>query len=429
MGPAAEAARPLAGGRALRRDSMTHPKIRPVEAMPVEIDGEQLIYLRDPLGYASQGVLLPPPAFFIVSLFDGQHSNLDVQEAFAQRFGEILPSDALSALIAQLDAHYYLEGERFASLERETRERFAASPVRPLAHADTCYSADEQRLRAQLAGFFTEAHGPGAPAPCRSERAPRAIIAPHIDLRAGGPCYAWAYREIAERSDAQVFVLLGTSHAGGSHPFIVTRKDFATPMGTVRTDEAFIDRLESAYGGELYRDEILHRNEHSLEFQALFLQYVLGGRRPFSIVPILVGPFHHLVTARRQPTDDPAVGTFVQALRRVMAEESRPVCLVAGVDFAHVGRKFGDAQGLDPGFLDWVESEDRALLGALEQADASGFFDLVAKDGDRRRICGLSPMYTLLATLGSARGRVLRYERSDDPQTQSAVSFASLAFD
>jgi hypothetical protein len=38
-------------------------------------------------------------------------------------------------------------------------------------------------------------------------------------------------------------------------------------------------------------------------------------------------------------------------------------------------------------------------------------------------------MYTLLATLSGGRGRLLHYDRNDDLQTQSAVSFASIAFE
>jgi hypothetical protein len=408
---------------------MDYPKLRPVEALPVEIDGKTLVYLRDPAGFASSGVLLPPPIFFIVSLFDGEHSITDIQGKFVRRFGELLLGDTVRELISQLDTHYYLEGERFASLERDVRRKFRDAPERPLAHAGTCYDADPERFRVQIAGFFDPPAGPGAPFPRRDGAPLRGLVAPHIDLRVGGPCYAWAYRELAERSDATVFVLLGTSHAGGSHPFIVTRKDFATPLGTVRTDTAFVTRLAQVYGGELERDEILHRNEHSLEFQALFLQYVLGGVRPFAIVPILVGSFHHTIGTRRLPMEDPSIGDFVAALRRTIETEARSVCLIAGVDFAHVGRKFGDAEGLDPAFLSWVEAEDRALIATLERVDADAFFGEIAKNGDRRRVCGFAPMYTLLSTLGAGRGRLLRYDRSDDPQTQSAVSFASLTFE
>ena len=409
--------------------SELRPRIRRVDALPIEVEGRTLVYLRDPAGYASQGVLLAPPAFFIATLCDGQHTTLDIQAEFARQYGEVLPGDTLHDLLEQLDTHFYLEGDRFATREREVRQRFAAAPARPLAHAGTCYDPDPERFRTQLGTFFEPPAGPGTPAGTRTGAPLRGLIAPHIDLRVGGPCYAWAYREVAERSDADVFVLLGTSHAGGSHPFIATRKDFETPIGTVHTDTSFIEGLEREYGGELYRDEILHRNEHSLEFQALFLQYVLGRVRPFTIVPVLVGSFHHMIESGRPPLEDEAIGNFIGALRRIIAAEARSVCIVAGVDFAHVGRKFGDEEGLDPTFLSWVEAEDRALIAPLERVDAAGFFDEIAKNRDRRRVCGFSPMYTLLATLDGGRGRLLRYDRSDEPQTQSAVSFASLAFE
>lgn len=408
---------------------MDYPKIRPVETIPVEIDNRRLICLRDPSGYASESLLLHPAALFIVSLFDGQHSILDIQEAFVRQFGELLPSETVREFITQLDTHYYLEGDRFASLERQVREQFQIAPTRALAHAGTCYHADAEQFREQLGAFFTDQAGPGLPRGRQPGPPVRAIIAPHIDLRVGGPCYAWAYREVAERSDADVFVLLGTSHAGGSHPFIVTTKDFETPLGLVRTDARFIALLQDAYGGELLRDEILHRHEHSVEFQVLFLQYVLGSERPFTIVPILVAPFHHMIARGQPPIEDPAIGDFITALRKAMAAESRSVCLVAGVDFAHVGHKFGDREGLDPSFLAWVESEDRALISPLEQADSMGFFREIAKNHDQRRICGFSPMYTLVAALDGVQGRLLRYDRSDEAQTQSAVSFASLVFD
>lgn len=52
----------------------------------------------------------------------------------------------------------------------------------------------------------------------------------------------------------------------------------------------------------------------------------------------------------------------------------------------------------------------------------------VAKDGDRRRVCGFAPMYTFLHLVDATHGKLLKYDRSIDPITQSSVSFASLAF-
>jgi hypothetical protein len=49
-------------------------------------------------------------------------------------------------------------------------------------------------------------------------------------------------------------------------------------------------------------------------------------------------------------------------------------------------------------------------------------------DGDRRRICGVAPIYALLYLLAGARGEVLRYTQWTDPAGEAAVTFASVAF-
>jgi hypothetical protein len=51
------------------------------------------------------------------------------------------------------------------------------------------------------------------------------------------------------------------------------------------------------------------------------------------------------------------------------------------------------------------------------------------KDRDARRICGLAPMYTQLELLRGRSARLLKYGIAMEPQSESAVSFASLAFD
>jgi hypothetical protein len=73
-----------------------------------------------------------------------------------------------------------------------------------------------------------------------------------------------------------------------------------------------------------------------------------------------------------------------------------------------------------------LEWEDRAMLEAVVATDPRAFYDSVARDGDRRRICGLSPIYALLRCLPTGRGRLLRYGQWPDPE--GVVTFASLAF-
>ena len=409
--------------------SLDYPKLRAIEAFPVAVENDTRIYMRDPLNYATEPLLLPQITYFILSHFDGQHSLLDIQEAFARKFSQVLPGDQLRQLIEQLDSYYYLDSERFAQLQQDTLNAFRQTSLRDMAHADTCYSSQPDEFTSQLGAFFDGDEGPGLPATNPQTQPPlRGLIAPHIDLRVGGPTYAWAYKELAERCDADLFVVLGTSHYGTNDLFVSTLKDYDTPLGPVKTDQAFVRALQANYSQDLFADELLHRTEHSLEFQMLFLQYVLADRRDFTVVPILVSSFHHMTMTKTPPTETPRVADFLTALHKTIADSRRSVCVVAGVDFAHVGQKFGDPGELTQDFLDWVEAEDRRLIQALENVDPGDFFDQIAKDADKRRVCGFAPMYTMLHLLDAKHGKLLKYDRSLDRQTQSSVSFASVAF-
>jgi AmmeMemoRadiSam system protein B len=198
----------------------------------------------------------------------------------------------------------------------------------------------------------------------------------------------------------------------------------------------FVRRLQAGCSADLFADEYLHRGEHSLEFQVVFLKFIAqlrarrGGRgRPFKIVPILVSSFHPMVETNTLPEKDPRIGDFLRRLRAQIESDARRVCLVAGVDLAHVGAQFGDEDTISPSFLNWVEAEDLRLIDRLVALDARGFFHEVAKDQDRRRICGFAPLYSLIHLLDGSRGRVLRYRQAFTRETNSAVTFTSVVFE
>jgi AmmeMemoRadiSam system protein B len=401
--------------------SPTPPRLRPIEAFPVDVDGNRLICLRDPLEYAAGPVLVGEPTFFVAAHLDGTRSIVDIQAAFARRYGATVTAAEIDELILTLDRHHYLESPGFMARRSEVDGAFLSAAVRPPAHAGTSYPDDPAALRVHLDGFF-------APLPARPR--PRGVlqglIAPHIDLRVGGTAYGHAYRALAETSNAERFIVLGTSHAPGTTLFAATRKDFATPLGTVTTDRSFLDRLAARMPGILYRDELLHRVEHAVEFQVVMLRHVLGDR-PFTIVPILVTSFHEMIHAGRSPRDDGRVGEALAAVRATLAEDDVPTAIIAGVDFAHVGEKFGDPEGLAPALLDATEAKDRRLIAALEAVDAEQFAAEVVADADRTRICGFAPMYAFLRLI-DAPGRLLHYDRTRDEATRSSVSYASMAF-
>jgi AmmeMemoRadiSam system protein B len=253
-------------------------------------------------------------------------------------------------------------------------------------------------------------------------------LSPHIDFQRGGPVYTWSYRELVEQSHANTFVILGVAHQYCRRRFVLTCKDFETPLGVVATDRSYVDRIASLAGRDLFDDELSHRTEHSIEFQVVFLQHVLGGRRNFTIVPILVGSFHDLMERGIDPIEDPEVRRFIEALRASEVASGKSVAYIGGIDLCHVGPEFGDPAPVDASLQEQVRQFDGAMLDRAAAGDPQGWFRTAGAVGNRWRVCGLAATYTLLHAIGPARGRLLRYNQALDDRRTCCVSFASMAF-
>ncbi|MBN2466573.1 MAG: AmmeMemoRadiSam system protein B [Deltaproteobacteria bacterium] len=408
---------------------MDYPKLRSVEIFPVEMEERKLICFRDPQRIAEEMVLLPQETFFFVRLFDGSHSIRDIQAEYMRAFGDLIHSDFLVEIAENLDRYYLLENDRYRERRKQIEEDFLRSPTRKLIVAGNGYDSDPENLKAQMDNFFLAEGGPGSPP--RVEGAPsglKAVIAPHIDLSRGGPCYAWAYKEVAENSADELFILLGTSHMPAEKYFVLTKKDFATPFGTLPTDPVIVGDLEETLGTQFFTDELLHRNEHSLEFQAVYLHYLFHDRRNISILPVLCGSFYELMAQGLHPHEDEQITRFIDALRKAIAEDDRSICLVAGADLAHVGPQFGDSLPASPAVMDRVKEKDLEMLDHVVHGDAEGFYEYILRENDQRNICGLSPIYTLLRLLDDGKGNLLNYSQWTDQGGAGAVTFASIAF-
>jgi MEMO1 family protein len=409
------------------------PRLRAVEAFPVEHEGQRCIALRDPAGFTDQIAVLPGPLLDLVSLFDGEHPLEAIREIVRRRHGQAPSIEQIAELVERLDEAGFIESARFEARRRAIDDAFRQSPLRPASHAGGAYAGQADALRAQIAGFFEHPDGPRGDGPRLGLIRPAAagaplagLIAPHIDFHRGGPTYGWAYQDLLDRADADLFVILGTCHAGMPDPFAVTLKPYDTPLGPVPVDLDFYEALRARAGQDLLASEPAHRSEHSIEFQAVMLQAVLGARRPFTILPMLASYLHEAVWLGTEPEADARVPRFLDGLRETIAASRRRVCVVAGVDLAHVGPRFGDAVPNSEASLAAVERADRAMLEAVVAVDAHGFYDQVAADQDARRICGLSPIHSLLRVLPAAPGRLLQYRQWPDPE--GAVTFCAVGF-
>jgi len=345
-----------------------------------------------------------------------------------RKFGEFLYTDKLQEIIGQLDVALFLEGERFQAALGQKEKEFKKASFRESVFAGKSYEADPGRLRAQVEGYFKGANGPGSLGEKKGRNGLRGVIVPHIDFQRGGFCYAFGHREIWERSSSDCFIIFGTAHTPMENPFCLTRKNFVSPLGTLNVDKELVDAVQSRCPEDLFRDEGVQRSEHSIEFQCVFLRYLYPEPHPLKIVPILSGSFHEAIDKGVSPMTLKPIQQFIDALREAVSSLGREVCYIASADLAHMGLQFGDREGINEYELRVISQEDQEMLGFAERVDGEGFFSSISREGDRRRICGLPSIYSMLKILDADRGKLLKYDQAFTPETHSVVSFASLAF-
>ncbi len=123
-----------------------------------------------------------------------------------------------------------------------------------------------------------------------------------------------------------------------------------------------------------------------------------------------------------------SIREFIGALSDSVLSLGRKVCYIASADLAHMGHQFGDREGMNDDGLRVLSQQDEEMLNYVERINAEGFFSFIAAERDRRKICGVPAIYTLLKLLNTKEGKLLKYGQAFTPETQSVVSFASLAF-
>ncbi len=267
------------------------------------------------------------------------------------------------------------------------------------------YEGKEDLLRKRIENCFLGKLGPGrAPeGEPGTSRNLKAVIAPHAGYMYSGQPAAHSYLKIFEDGRPDHIVILGPNHTGLGARLAVCNEDWETPLG-----KALFDRgLGSAIVEEnkfATNDCVAHSNEHSIEVQIPFLQYIFGP--DVNIIPICVSDQSYAVCE--------SIGMTLAKLA-----ESDDILVIASSDFTH----FESAES--------AKLKDNQALEYLEYMDPKGFLSFV--QGHRISICGAGPIAATLVfakECGATFFDLLKYTSSGDitGDTKSVVAYVSAAF-
>ncbi|MFW5729233.1 MAG: AmmeMemoRadiSam system protein B [bacterium] len=158
---------------------------------------------------------------------------------------------------------------------RDNHDR--AGPVREPVVEGIFYPEQKSELNRLISSLMS--HSPAVPA------APVAIITPHASLSYSGETMAAAFKRAAGRP-RDVVILVGPVHRDEEPVIIVPESRlFRTPLGECPVDEDLCARLLEE-SPAVVQDDIPHLEEHCLEVQLPFVQYLYPEAR---ILPLLMG--------------------------------------------------------------------------------------------------------------------------------------------
>lgn len=404
--------------------SLERPAIRPLDVQRVdEPQGTgRGVVLVDRLGI-SEPAFIPEGMLPIVGRCTGERSLAEIRAEAESQYAEPLTLEAVTQLVQQLDERLLLIGARYEAAAATAAAAFMAGGTRPSSQAGSAgYPRDPDELRRALDRLLD-----AAPAPDVAPTALRGLIAPHIDLHRGAAGYASAYRRLLAAEPADLYVVFGTGHAGPSAPVTGLLLDWQTPLGTVPTDREFVLAVHDRLGAPDPTDLLIHRDEHSLEFQVLLLQHIHARRAtktPFRVAGFLCG-------ALPSGDGDPLCEAFGQQLiatfRAAEAAATGRVCYIAGADLAHIGPFFGDPAPVDDARLDRLAAIEQQRLTLLERGQPGPFHAAVECDRNPDRVCS-APAITLTAALAGGAGELLHYGQARAADDSQTVSFCAMSF-
>jgi AmmeMemoRadiSam system protein B/AmmeMemoRadiSam system protein A len=228
------------------------------------------------------------------------------------------------------------------------------------------------------------------------------LLMPHAGYQYSG---AVAGATLSRIKFKDTFIIIGPSHSGLGKPFsVMPEGTWKTPLGDVEVDEELARKIISLskYAEEDYR---AHEDEHAVEVQVPFLQYIKPDVR---IVPII------LLGAR-----DAIYKEIGHAIARAIKELKREAVILASGDMTHHEPQ------------ETARKKDMAAVEAMLALDED---ELTRRyNGMHITMCAHGPLVVLMTAareLGVTGAEFIKYQTSGDStgDYDAVVGYAGVIF-
>ncbi len=256
------------------------------------------------------------------------------------------------------------------------------------------------------------------------DRLPDDIVAgivPHAGWMFSGELAAMVFEAIRQQDGkVHTFVIFGAAHSYlSSRPAVYDHGSWVTPLGEAAIDEDFVRSILDT--GMVVSDISAHHNEHSIEVQVPFIQYLFAGAK---IVPILV------------PVGEDA-GSLGQAVGSAIKAQDNKIVCIGSTDLTHYGPRYGFVpMGSGAGGLKWARDvNDREFIELALKLDAEA---MVTNSVETGSACGGGAAAATVAaarSVGKQEGLLLGHTTSNEIMQQKmgtrsaeSVGYAAIVY-
>lgn len=274
------------------------------------------------------------------------------------------------------------------------------------------YEDSKEMLKEQIKESFMHEKGPGMPAKRDSKKKILGIVSSHAGYSVCGSAMAHSFKQIAESGFPDLYIIFGISHSGFSS--CVSLEDWETPLGIVKTDDDFGRKLMKNSG--LNNDEIAHSNEHSIEVQLPFLQFVSKDKiDKLRFLAIIV-------------SEDIDIKELAKGIKKTLDETGKQAVFIASSDFTHYGYYYRYVPFVK-NVKENIYALDKEAISFIIKRDAEKFLMFCRQK--QATICGMNAIAALIEIcnkLGAKKAELLQYFTSGDITNDysTAVGYGSI---
>ncbi len=276
--------------------------------------------------------------------------------------------------------------------------------LRRPAVAGSFYAGDSKSLNIQIENCFLHRIGPGKIPLVNTKKENNIIglISPHAGYMYSGPVAANGFYQIALDGKPDTIIILGPNHRGfGRDISIMTEGSWKTPLGELEIDTEIAEKILNN-SKIIKSDYKAHQNEHSIEVQLPFIQYIFD--KSIKFIPICM---------TRQD-----IITDIEIARSISSSVvDRNVLIIASSDFTHYEPQ------------EYTENIDKQAINAILEFNPKKLYDMIYNQN--LTMCGPGPITVMLIvceTLGAKNAELLKYATSGDVSGMfdQVVGYASI---